>query len=541
MGLPLFFEPAPADYPNHLAQPEPERLALPSAWGLMVLLVLACLVPRALMALRIPSICPDGVLYVQLAQAIEAGDWQSALQGEMALNVYPVILAGLHRLGLDWTLAGTLWGVIVSSLVVLPLWGWIGRQFDRRVALAACLLYAVHPKAIEWSPEVMRDPTFWFFFTLAIYCLWRAVAEVRRGWFLAAGAAILLASLTRTEGFYLLLPLGLWTFWRFLALRAQRGKLILGAVLCVVALPLALVAADALWHFEDSDWTALRLAPLARAQAWALSLVGSNAEGAIHPMSLGRMIWIYIPTMTRGLSPVFALLMFGGLWGWRRVWSRRDHQALFYTALLVMGGIWVQLWFDRTICPRYAMPIVLMASPFTALGLLGLAERVLRFGRWMQWRGAGQIAALAVAAALIAAINLGAGLTSSRDYFKTRRAEVDAGRWLGQKMPRPMRLVGPLGAAPIVGFYAGATFATYRWDASDAIILELVRQNEADVVILRPSRQLTPQRCLALAKHLRRMGLMPVEDGVLPSADGEFQLMVRAGWLEVARQSTPGR
>jgi len=66
-------------------------------------------------------------------------------------------------------------------------------------------------------------------------------------------------------------------------------------------------------------------------------------------------------------------------------------------------------------------------------------------------------------------------------------------------------------------------------------------RHEADVVILRPSRQLTPQRCLALAKHLRRMGLMPVEDGVLPSADGEFQLMVRAGWLEVARQSTPGR
>ncbi len=64
--------------------------------------------------------------------------------------------------------------------------------------------------------------------------------------------------------------------------------------------------------------------------------------------------------------------MFGGIWGWRRVWARRDHQALFCTAVVIMCGIWVQLWYDKTICPRYALPIVLMASPFAALGFLVL-------------------------------------------------------------------------------------------------------------------------------------------------------------------------
>ena len=47
----------------------------------------------------------------------------------------------------------------MSSLTVLPLFGWTRRQFDDRLATIACLLYAVHPKLIEWSPELVRDPS----------------------------------------------------------------------------------------------------------------------------------------------------------------------------------------------------------------------------------------------------------------------------------------------------------------------------------------------------------------------------------------------
>ena len=205
------FETALADYPNHLADAQPERLRLPEARRLLLVLVLLCLVPRAVMALRIPSICPDGVVYIDIARNLDTGHLREAFH-QMALNVYPVILLLLHRLGLDWEVAARLWGVVISSLVVLPLWGWVRRQFDDRVALVACLLYAVHTKFIEWSPEAMRDQTFWLLFMLAIYWLWRAVTEVRYGWFIAAGGAITLASLTRIEGLFLLIPLTLWTF-----------------------------------------------------------------------------------------------------------------------------------------------------------------------------------------------------------------------------------------------------------------------------------------------------------------------------------------
>ena len=151
--------PTPLEFPNRLASVEPDRRSLPRAWGMLGLLLLLAVVPRAVMALKLHSICPDAVLYIQLAQALERGDYHAAFE-EMRLNTYPVVLAGLHRAGLDYETASKLWGVAVASLVVLPLFGWAGGS-SRRVAGVACLLYIFHGKLILWSPELIRDQTFW--------------------------------------------------------------------------------------------------------------------------------------------------------------------------------------------------------------------------------------------------------------------------------------------------------------------------------------------------------------------------------------------
>ncbi len=167
--------------------------------------MLACLIPRVLLAMRLSSICPDGVLYIGLAKALNEGRLHQAFE-IMNLNIYPVVLMFLNRLGLSWEMGGMIWGILISCLVVLPLFGWVRRQFDDTVALTACLLYAVQPVFIQWSPEIIRDPTFWLFFTLSLYLLWRAVIEVRIGLSLAAGLAVTLAILTRFEGLIALDP-----------------------------------------------------------------------------------------------------------------------------------------------------------------------------------------------------------------------------------------------------------------------------------------------------------------------------------------------
>ncbi|MBN1395384.1 MAG: glycosyltransferase family 39 protein [Pirellulales bacterium] len=574
MGLLLPFQPAEPDYPNHLASPGPERLRPPPTGWLLAALVLLCLVPRAMMALRIPSVCPDGVFYIHAAKALASGEPRMAFR-DIDLNVYPVVLAALHQMGLDWELAAALWGVTISSLVVLPLWGWVRRQFDDRVALLACMLYIVHPKFIEWSPEMMRDSTFWLLFASTIYFLWRAVTEIRLRFFIAAGATIVLAALTRVEGLFLLIPLALWTFWRWRALASTkqgaiaglsssaggsltanaagqagsgtrralgsaRRKLLLGAAMCVLLFPALLLLVNVVWLNGRYGWTLVRLEPLERAQTWLAHLFSQAPDAggdSRTDMTLLHMAWVFFPTMTRGLSPLFALLMFGGLWGWRRVWARRDHQPLFYVALAIMCGIWIHLWYGRDICPRYALPIVLMASPFAALGLLGLVDSLTLIAERFRWRiGKDAIAVVVFGAVFVAGLT--DAMTCNRSYFAGRRTAVAVGRWVRREFVRPV-VVGPLGLTHIVSFYAdGASYRSFRCDAKDEFILKMIGDRPAaDVAIFRPAKELTARRCAALVDRLRSLGMAPLRRDAMPTDEPGFVIMVRGDRKDLAEKT----
>jgi hypothetical protein len=63
----------------------------------LMALLLLCLLPRAVMAIRLPVICPDGVLYLNLAAALERGDARVGF-GTLRLNTYPPILMVLHHI-----------------------------------------------------------------------------------------------------------------------------------------------------------------------------------------------------------------------------------------------------------------------------------------------------------------------------------------------------------------------------------------------------------------------------------------------------------
>ena len=67
-------------------------------------------------------------------------------------------------------------------------------------------------------------------------------------------------------------------------------------------------------------------------------------------------------------------------------------------------------------------------------------------------------------------------MTSNRDYFRSRLILADVGRWLGREHSHPAVLVGQVGVAPIVSYYARSnTYKVFNGDASDAFILGLVR------------------------------------------------------------------
>jgi hypothetical protein len=535
--------PIPEQFPNRLASPVPDRPRLPSRVLILAGLCLLCLLLRTFMGTRLASLCPDGLLYIQIAQKVEAGDLQGGL-GETQLNIYPMVLAALHRLGLPWELAGKYWGVLISSLVVLPLYGWVRRQFDDRVAFWACFLYAVHADLIAWSPETMRDSTFWFLFVLAIYLLWRAITEVRLTLFAAAGMVTVLAIVTRVEALLLLVPLALWSWSRWRALEQGRGRLAAGVLVCLAVPPLLVVLANLAWLGAHGRWELPRLRPVAQIGPWVESLMGAAegdknsrpADASVAALPFGRMARIFVPTLVRGLTPLFALFLLLGLWGWRRTWFRRDHQPLFYLAMLILLGMWVGLWTVGSSCPRYVFPIVLTGSGFAALGWLWIAG--LCRAAWESRAWGRRWAVVPTLATAIVMTGLGLGGAAARDC-RFRNAQVDLGRWLHQTYGPSPRLVAPDGAAQVIAYYAGAQCRSFPQTASPEAVVAMVRQFRPKVVLLQPTSRMTGERCDEILEGVSPLGWQRVDTALLPpGCEGLLVLARHPRDSDVARRET---
>ena len=251
------------------------RAAAPAV--VVALLLLACFLPRVIAAWQWDVLWCDSLHYVDASVALEQGDFKKGFD-EFGLNIYPLMLIAIRRLGVDWQLAGKWFSVLAATFTVVPIWAWLRRMFDDRTATLACLVYALHGKLIAISPLIIRDPTFWFLFATALYLLWRAAREARLAIYLAAGAVLTLAIYTRTEGWLLLVPLAGSTLCRWLGLEGwtsesggecimtrvggvcamTRLRLTLGLLLCLAVLPASLAAVNATWLRQQPRWELLR-------------------------------------------------------------------------------------------------------------------------------------------------------------------------------------------------------------------------------------------------------------------------------------------
>ncbi len=79
-----------------------------------------------------------------------------------------------------------------GSLIVVPLYFWIRRQFDDRTAVVGVRAGRTASEIDRVVGQLVRDPTFCLFATCALYAGFRAATERSIGWFAAAGAGDLL-------------------------------------------------------------------------------------------------------------------------------------------------------------------------------------------------------------------------------------------------------------------------------------------------------------------------------------------------------------
>jgi len=464
-------------------------LAVSRRRALLALLVLICLVPRAWAAWRWNILWADTVTYLKAAESLERGDLESAFS-VLGLNVYPIILIRLRRLNVDWTAAGEWWSVAMATLAVLPLFGWVRRQFDYRVATAACLLYAVHPKLVAFSPLIIRDPTFWFLFNLTLYLAWRAAVEIRWWLFLAGGVALTLAVHTRSEGWVLLVPVVLWPALRMPRAVGRRGRLMLGTMVCVATIPASVTVVNVTWLRECPRWEMVRAGHQAIFRRWFESL-GEPADRqppVLRQDSAAPKVPapLNVPpsgfTLLRKLAVRFVkaytyvplLLGLVGLWGWRRVFFRRDHLVVSLMAALLLAMTAIR-YSQYELDIRYFLPVVFVSFPWMALGLLAtidwIAETTQRRIAWSPRRRAGLAAGVAVAVAVAGSFSM----KTSAEPLMRQRAEL--GGWILQRLGPNRSIAAEVKARELIVYYARG-----EWVGKSR--LPLIRKRQPDVVLL---------------------------------------------------------
>lgn len=547
-------------FANALAESKPWQPGLKPAGRLLTLLLLICLLPRAFMAWRADVMTEDGPVYIVAAMALERGDFDLALrQTNLGLNLFPVALVAMHKLGIEWELAGRLWSTVMAVLVVLPLFGLVRRQFNDRVATVACLLYASHACLIERSPEMLRCPTFWLLLVGTLYFLWRAVTEVRIGHFLAAGLLLTLGMYTRIETCLAVIPWLLWTGCRWPALQNGRARLLSGCVLGLLMFPALTVLVNVTWLRDHSRWetcvtqrlTVLdglleKVQSLSHATPAAVEQTvqpnrpapefGLLGEPARKPQTWARTLLTYVRKLVDAVDPIFGLLLLAGLVRWKATAWRKDQVAMLVFNLASLGLVLVFWLLTQEIQGRYFFPVVLVTLPYMAGGVLGLAELVMRVLNRM--RPAEPATLEWVHLALLAIVGVAGAADALTNKFEDRRERRDLGQWVLQTLGPNQAIIGPEPGSMILAYYAHAQFVRLPVDSIATAHFQETLDSHSPVLVIIPTRRGSSgenpwrQHFLADARLRRQFHLVPPE--LLPASSRSIVFVRSPAWEQVA-------
>jgi hypothetical protein len=517
----------------------------------LALLLLACLIPRALFAWRWTTLWADSILYLDASQALDRRDFQEAFH-EFGLNLYPVILCGLHRLPIAWTAAASGWSVLMACAAVLPLWGWIRRQFNDRVACVACLCYAFQGRLVANSPHVIRDATFWFLLAVTLYATWRAVVGIRPGWFLAAGLALVLAVYTRSEGWLMVVPLLGWSAGRWPSAAGARLRLAAGVLLCLGMVPLSLTAVNVICLSECPQWQWLRpqhvqivrdwwrpgtggpaAGPGGGAPAPAMEAIDrpaprgatspTTASGDIPPAALNRKL---ILRMVRGYTYVGGLLLLVGIASHWRLALRRDHLVLGVMNVLLLALIRIRFG-QAGLDIRYFMPLVLVALPWMALGFAWIAAAgARRLTPWVRWTPRRYAVFLGVLGSVAAGLSMVDGRPSADRLHAAQREEA-LGRWILERIGPDRTLAGSCEDLQLVRYYAQARTAKAFDLSRGGPLPPVVEAGRADAILLDRARSSDRSVAAAGERIVSQLGYRPVESGQLPRGCESLQVFLR--------------
>ena len=218
--------------------------------GLVFVLCLS-LVIKTIFALFTKVINPDGVLYITAAQQFASGDFGAGL-AIYPMPAYSLLILFVHFFIRDWIIAALVLNIVMSVFVLIPLYLLTKNLFDQRVAFWACVAFALSPLPNHWSAEVIRGPSFMFFFAWAAYFGYRAIQTGKLSLFSLAALSAMLSAAFRVEGL-IFFPCSILFLLGLILRRANDRIARIKGICLLVAFPLVIGAV--LFLVLGSSWS----------------------------------------------------------------------------------------------------------------------------------------------------------------------------------------------------------------------------------------------------------------------------------------------
>jgi len=217
--------------------------------GLVFVLCLS-LVIKIILVLFTKVINPDGVLYITAAQQFASGDFAAGL-ATYPMPAYSLLILLIHFFIRDWIIAALVINVLMSVAILVPLYLLTEDLFDHRAAFWACVAFALSPLPNHWSVEVIRDPSFMFFFAWAAYFGHRAIRTGKSFFFFLAALFGMASAVFRFEGL-VFLPCSILFLIGLSVWKAQNRIACIKGIGILIALPLVIVTT--LFLLAGSNW-----------------------------------------------------------------------------------------------------------------------------------------------------------------------------------------------------------------------------------------------------------------------------------------------
>jgi 4-amino-4-deoxy-L-arabinose transferase-like glycosyltransferase len=238
-------------------------------------------------------ITPDGVNYIEAAKLIASGNLREVSTFSF-FNLYPFLIVAFHKVFNNWETAGRLVSVFFGSIAIIPFFLLIKEFMNNRIAIVASLFFIISPRLIEYSSDVLREPVFWFFSIMSLYCAWRAISNKKWVFLILAALSVELAAFTRFEGVALLLIILFWIVWYCFDGGINFKKMILMVFIFIISFPI--IAFPFLFALKKN------------LGKWELGLLGEKLPGLILMNDADKNLEL-IPELTNQTSYHFKAFM----------------------------------------------------------------------------------------------------------------------------------------------------------------------------------------------------------------------------------------